>query len=34
MKSLKTLKIGNDVFKGDEKKENAFVMKGESIALN
>ena len=27
MKSLKTLKIGDDVFKGEETKRNAFVMK-------
>ena len=27
MRSLKTLKIGDDVFKGEETKRNAFVMK-------
>ena len=27
------LKIGNDVFKGDGTKRNAFVMKSESIPL-
>ena len=29
MKSLKTLKIGNEVFKGEEKKKNVLVMKSE-----
>ena len=33
MKSLKTLKIDDDTFKGDEKKKSVFVMKSESIPL-